>query len=100
MFKRIAIVTLICLATSLWPPRAAPMDPDGNGGRHIGGLAGHAAVLVANTRVRVQARAPHQPTTRLSVGMVLVHGVFPLIRTATRSIYTLPSHRVATHLSL
>jgi hypothetical protein len=99
MFKRIAIFTVICLAISLWPQQATPLGPDGDGGRYIGGL-GHAAVLVASTRVRVQARAPHQPTTGLSVGVVLVRAVVPPVWTAIHSVHALPSHRVATHLSL
>lgn len=100
MFKRIATLTLICLAVSLWPARATALGRGDDGGRHVAGFAGHAVVLVANTRVRVQARATHRPATGHSFGVVLVRGVFPPAWTATHSIHSLPSHRVATHLSL
>jgi hypothetical protein len=100
MFKRIATLTLICLAISLWPARTMTLGRSDNGGRHVAGFAGHAVVLVANTRVRVQSRVPHRPTAGLSVDVVLVRVVCPPVWTAIRSIHTLPSHRVATHLSL
>jgi hypothetical protein len=100
MVKRIAIFTLICLVISLWPPRAMPLGSGGYGGRQIAGLAAHAAVLVVNARVRVQARAPHQPTTGVPANVALVRVVCPPVWTATHSNQTLPSHRVATHLSL
>jgi hypothetical protein len=100
MVKRIAIFTLICLVISLWPSRAMPLAPGGYGGRHIAGLAGHAAVLVVNARLRVRARAPHQPATGLPADVVLVRVVCPPVWTATHSNHTLPSHRVATHLAL
>jgi hypothetical protein len=100
MFKRIATFTLICLVLSLWPARATTPGRRDDGGRYVAGFAGHAVVLVAHTRVRLQVRAPHRPATGLSVGVVLVRGFVPLACTATRSIHTLPSHRLATHLSL
>jgi hypothetical protein len=100
MLKRTAIFTLICLAMSLWSPRATLLGPSGDGGGHIAGFAGHAAVLVANTGIRVQARTPHQPTNALSAGVVLVRAVLPPVWTAAHSVHVLPSYRVATHLSL
>jgi hypothetical protein len=100
MFKRIATFTLICLVLSLWPARATTPGRGDDGGRYVAGFSGHAVVLVAHTRVRVQARAPHRPATGLSAGMVLVRVVVPPVWAATRSIQTVPSHRIATHLSL
>jgi hypothetical protein len=100
MFKRIATLTLICLAISLWPARATALGRRDDGDRHVAGFARHAVVLVANTRVRMQARVAHRPVTGVSLGLGVVRCVFPPVWTATHSIDTLPSHRVATHLSL
>jgi hypothetical protein len=100
MYKRIATFTLICLVLSLWPARATTPGRKDDGGRYVAGFAGHAVVLVAHARVRLQARAPHQPTTGLFVGGAHRRGVCPPAWTAVHSIHALPSFRVATHLSL
>jgi hypothetical protein len=100
MLKRIAIFTVLCLAMSLWPARATGTRMDGATGRHIAGLAGHAAILGAQARVRQETRGSHQSAACAPGPACEASRIVRPALSAARSVHTLPSHRIATHLSL
>jgi hypothetical protein len=98
MLKKTTVLTIVCLIVSLWPAAHARTWRDGES-RHIGGL-GRAAVLVTTARVRETGAPLHDPEAGISARhttVALTGGPAPR---AASPLYTLPSLRIATHLSI
>jgi hypothetical protein len=99
MLKKLTILTLVCLVASLWPGQSPGTRPDDQRSRHISGLA-RAAILVTTVRVRADARPLYEARANgfSSRSAVVVPRRPHAPNGAT--FYILPSHRVATHLSI
>jgi hypothetical protein len=99
MLKKATLLTLVCLVVSLWPGASAGTRLDEQRSRHIGGL-GRAAILVTTVRVRHHGGSLHESEANRfsSHSAVLLTG--RPCRSGGDTFYTLPSHRVATHLTI
>jgi hypothetical protein len=99
MLKKLTILTLVCLVVSLWPGQSPGMRADDLRSRHVSGLA-RAAILVITVRVREGGRPLHVAKANgfSSHSATVVTGPPHAPNGAT--FYILPSHRVATHLSI
>jgi hypothetical protein len=100
MLRKVAILTVLCLAVSLWPARTTGVRLGDDQRRHVAGLGGHSAVLVTNARVRLVAPASHHSALRVATLTGAPLRVRPAVLFAVRPIHTIPSHLIATHLSL
>jgi hypothetical protein len=99
MIKKPAILTLVCLIVSLWPGEPAGTRLDDQRSRHIGGLA-RAAILVTAVGVREHGGSLHEHEAGALSRRPGVVPPRPRLGSAARTFYTLPSYRIATHLSI
>jgi hypothetical protein len=99
MINKAAILTLVCLVVSLWPGPPAGMRHNDPRSGHIGGLA-RAAILVTTIRVREHGGSLHEPDAGAPSHRPAAVPTRPLRGSAARTFYTLPSYRIATHLSI